>query len=35
MARSFAHTVRKNYKHLFRKDDLCPCLSGIIVRKCR
>jgi hypothetical protein len=35
MAKSFAHIVRNNYKPLFRKDDLCPCLSGLTVRKCR
>jgi hypothetical protein len=35
MAKSFAHTARKNYKSLFRKDDLCPCMSGMTIRKCR
>jgi hypothetical protein len=35
MAKSFAHVVRRNYKNLFRKDDLCPCLSGMTIRKCR
>lgn len=35
MAKGFAHVVRRNYKNLFRKDDLCPCLSGMTIRKCR
>lgn len=35
MAKGFAHVVRKNYKTLFRKDDLCPCLSGMTIRKCK
>lgn len=35
MAKGFAHVVRKSYKTLFRKDDLCPCLSGMTVRKCK
>jgi hypothetical protein len=35
MARTFAHRVRKRYRPYFRKDDLCPCLSGFRVSDCK
>ena len=35
MARKSAHRIRKNYRELFGKGDLCPCLSGLKVRYCK
>lgn len=29
-----AHKLRKKYREIFRSDDLCPCLSGLEVRRC-
>lgn len=33
--RKIMHSVRKKQKHLFRSKDLCPCLSGKEVSRCK
>ncbi|MEJ1159542.1 hypothetical protein [Prosthecomicrobium sp. N25] len=35
LAKKFAHRVRKYNRGCFKKNDLCPCLSGLRIRDCR
>lgn len=30
-----AHVIRSLYPHHFKKDDLCPCMSGLKIRRCK
>jgi hypothetical protein len=34
LTRGFAHKMVKQYRGLFASRDLCPCLSGMIIKEC-